>query len=166
MNGKDIYEYYNNLSSKADKKEYLLSLNEEQKILYKRYWSKLRQDKFKQDKDNVEKYNEIRNKHIKQLREKEPKKMSEQNKKDVKAYYERTKQKKAELDNKLNAVNKLIDAIKAKKARDEMAKLKKERDIKKVLNDIIDTIPKKVDLKVKREYMREYRARKAKEIKK
>jgi hypothetical protein len=170
MNGKDIYEQYNLLSLNA-KKDFLKSLNDDERILLNRYRVKLRQDKFKENKDNVEKYNEIRKEHIKKIRTNDKTKdfYKEKNKRDVKNFRIREKEQKAIIDAKLNLGNKLTDAIKAKKARQELIKLKNEKTnnnvVKSILNDVIDTIPKQADLKKKREYMRNYRAKKANVVK-
>ena len=71
-----------------DRKLYLSTLTEAQRLLYARYNIKVRQDKFKAKKENKQKYNEEK-KHIKELRKNEPNRMKAQNNKDVRAFRER-----------------------------------------------------------------------------
>ncbi len=89
MDGKCFYDMENSQLNLKDRKIYLWTLTEAQKIFYTRYNNKVRQDKFKADEENKEKYNKIRNEHISNLRLKEPEKMREQNIKDVRAFRER-----------------------------------------------------------------------------
>lgn len=113
MDGKIYYDKANEQENQKKKKEYLSTLTEEQLKAYNRYWTKLRQQKFNEDKSHKEEYNKRRNEHIKQLREDEKTKdlMKEQNKKDNKNYRLRQKKKLDEINNKLNEVNKKVVAI-------------------------------------------------------
>ena len=75
----------------------------------------------------------------------------------------REKAKLNEIDAKLKATETFTKVIKALNARKEVIVLKAKKtneDVKDILNDIIETIPKQADLKKKRLYMREYRAKK------
>ena len=78
------------------------------------------------------------------------------------------KEKLGEIESKVKATNTLSDAIKARKARAEMKSLKAStanKDVKDILDSVIDAIPKQADLKQKREYMTRYRAKKRAEKK-
>lgn len=164
MEGQRIYEEASKLNQK-EKKLYLSKLSTEQKLLYTKYWNKIRQQKFNENKENRDLYNEKRNNYIKKLRENKPDKMKKQNIKDVGNFRKKEKSKLEAINKKLNLSNIITDVIKAKKARDELNKLRKEKklkDVKDIVNELIDIIPKKAELKHKSEYMREYRARKAK----
>ncbi len=124
MDGKYLYEMANDQLNLKDRKQYLSTLTEEQRKLYTRYNNKVRQDKFKAKEENKERYNEIRNKHIKELRTNDPEKMKAQNIKDVNAFRGRTKVKEQVIKDK--SVNVLIGAYKAHKARKELKTLAEE----------------------------------------
>ncbi len=79
----------NSQLSMKDRKIFLSSLTEAQRILYTRYNNKVRQDKFKANEENKQKYNVKRKEHIEKLRKNEPERMREQNIKDVRAFRER-----------------------------------------------------------------------------
>lgn len=148
----------------ADRKEYLKSLTETERGFYEKEANKARQKKFNQDPKNVERYNMERRDNIAQKRKEEPIKMAKQNLKDVKAFRERQKQMKEEIEAKLKAKQSLTDAIKARKARIEIKKLKEEKQkeiIGDILDSIIDTIPKKSKDKKNREAVAKHRAKKA-----
>ena len=146
MDGKYIYDTVNSQLNVKDRRVYLSTLTQEQKLLYTRYSNKVRQDKFKAKEANKTKYNEIRKEHIKELRQTNPEKMKEQNVKDVRNFRKKEK-----------AINVLTNAIKARNARKEMNQLK-------VLKAQKAIIPKKLTkeerrqrtLEKKREYMRKY----------
>ena len=162
------YRYYqeaNDQLNPQDKRIYLSTLNQEQRKFYNQYLTKLRQDKFKADEANKKKYNEIRKDHIAELRKIEPEKMAIQNRKDVKAYKLRNKAKATELLLKQNASQTLTDAIRAKKARAEMNKLRIEKQVKKdvsrILNSIIDAVPMERKEKKNREAVARHKAKEA-----
>ena len=148
----DIAERMKTLN-KYEKTQYLKGLTAEQQQKYKRYMTNERQKKYKQDKEKKELANERSRLIMFVNRETKPEYYKEQNKKHNKTYNDKKKQ----------ALKTIADAIKAKKARDTMRKAKADKakqTVKSILNDIIDTIPKKAELKKKAEYMRQYRAKK------
>lgn len=150
------YQYYidmNDQISNKDVKEYIARLSIQQKADLDKYKTLLRQRKFNSVKENKDKYNGIRNEYIKGLRSTEPDRMAVQNRKDVKNYRLRNKEVKAKQT--------LTDAVRARKARAEMNRLRDAKDIAKdILNSIIDTIPKKVQQKKNREAVARHRAKK------
>ena len=167
MDGKYFYEMVNSQLNMKDRKIYLSTLTAAQKLLYTRYNNKVRQDKFKANEENKEKYNKIRKDHITELRKKEPERMREQNIKDVRAFRERERATEQAILKKTKSINTLSDAIKAYKAKKELKALKtakeaaKPKEKKTKAQRTADTLAKK------REYMRKYRAeQKAKENKK
>ena len=170
MDGKYYYDMVNSQLNMKDRKIYLSTLTEAQKTLYTRYNNKVRQDKFKANEENKEKYNKIRKDHITELRKKEPERMREQNIKDVRAFRERERATEEAIFKKTKSINILTDAIKAYKAKKEMKTLKEAKEAKEAAK------PKEKKTKAqrtadalakKREYMRKYRAeQKAKENKK
>ena len=68
MDGKYFYEMVNSQLNMKDRKVYLSNLTEEQRVLYTRYNNKVRQDKFKANNENKEKYNKIRKVYIAEKR--------------------------------------------------------------------------------------------------
>jgi hypothetical protein len=167
MDGKYFYEMVNSQLNMKDRKTYLSTLTEAQKTLYTRYNNKVRQEKFKANEENKEKYNKIRKEHITELRKKEPERMREQNIKDVRAFRERERAAEEAIIKKEKSKRTLTDAIKAYKAKKELKALKtaketaKPKDKKTKAQRTADALAKK------REYMRKYRAeQKAKENKK
>jgi hypothetical protein len=160
MNGEQLY-YTLSQMSMGDKRVFLATLTDAQKLAYKRYSGKMRQQKFNEKPENKEALNTHRREYIAKQRKEKPEEFKQKNIKDVKAFREREKSKLNEIQSKIKATNILTNAIKARKARTEINKLKTEsnnKDVKDILNSIIDTIPKQADLKKKREYMRVYRA--------
>jgi hypothetical protein len=93
MNGEYIYNMANDQLNMKDRKLYLSTLTAEQRLLYTRYNNKVRQDKFKANEDNKNKYNKIRKEYITELRKAEPEKMQKQNIKDVAAFRAREQAK-------------------------------------------------------------------------
>ena len=170
MDGKYFYEMVNSQLNMKDRRIFLSTLTEAQKLLYTRYNNKVRQDKFKANEENKEKYNKIRKDHITELRKNEPERMREQNIKDVRAFRERERATEEAISKKTKSINTLTDAIKAYKAKKEMKTLKEAKEAKEAAK------PKEKKTKAqrtadalakKREYMRQYRAeQKAKENKK
>jgi len=138
MNGEQLYFTISQMNLK-DKKVYLGTLTEAQKLLYKRHSNKLRQQKFNEKPQNKEALNKHRKEYIAKQRAQKPEEFQKQNIKDVRAFREREKSKLEEIHAKVKAstINK---------------------DVKDILYYIIDTIPKQAELKKKREYMRNYRA--------
>jgi hypothetical protein len=160
MNGEYIYNMANDQLNMKDRKLYLSTLTAEQRLLYTRYNNKVRQDKFKANEDNKNKYNKIRKEYITELRKTEPEKMQQQNIKDVAAFRAREQAKLNEINKKM-AINTLTNAIKARKAKKEMNELKaakttqaaaKPKSKKTKAERTADALAKK------REYMRQYRA--------
>ena len=172
MDGKYYYEQANDQLNLKDKKEYLGRLTPEQRKLYDKYYNKKRQEEHRKKvkQEDPEKHEEIKKmkaEYKAELRKAEPTKYKELNKRDVKNHRARNKAKEEEILAKVrkNAVHTLTDAIKARKARQELNKLnekKAKKDIAKdILNDIIDTIPKKAKLKKNNEALKRHRAKKA-----
>ena len=145
--GYNYYQEAHDQISGMDKKLYLSRLTPEQKKYYTQYLGWLRQIKFSSDPENKMKYNERRNKHIKELRTnvETQEKMKEQNKKDVNNFRMRNKAKTTEIIAKQKSINTLTDAIRARKARMEINKLRDEKkvknDVSSILNSIIDAVP-------------------------
>ena len=124
MDGKYIYDMVNSQINVKDRRVYLSTLTQEQKILYTRYNNKVRQDKFKANEVNKTKYNDIRKEHIKELRINNPEKMKAQNIKDVRNFREKEKSILKGIKDKENALNTLTNAIRARKSRKEIDILK------------------------------------------
>ena len=143
MNGEQLYFTISQMTLQ-DKKIYLATLTEQQRMLYKRYGNKLRQQKYNEKPENKEKLNEHRRQYIAKQGEEKPEEFKKQNIKDVKAFREREKAKLEEIEEKLK----------------KQEKEKTAEELKEIVYDIIETIPKQADLKKKREYMREYRQKK------
>ena len=148
MNGEEIYNKVRSISNMTERKQYLAILSEEEKKLYTRYGTKLRQKKFNENPDKKTEYNKIRKDYIADQRLAKPDLYKARNIKDVKAFREREKAQKEEINNKLKSVNTLTDAIRARKARKEMEAL---RQIKAAAKQKAEILAKK------REYMRRYR---------
>ena len=148
MNGEDIYNKVKSISNMTERKQYLAILSEEEKKLYTRYGTSLRQKKFNQNPDKKTEYNKKRKDYIADQRLAKPDLYKARNIKDVKAFREREKAQKEEINNKLKSVNTLTDAIRARKARKEMEAL---RQIKAAAKQKAEILAKK------REYMRRYR---------
>jgi hypothetical protein len=164
MDGKYFYDMANSQLNMKDRKSYLSTLTEEQRKLYTRYCNKVRQDKFKADEENKEKYNKIRKDHIEKLRKNEPERMREQNIKDVRAFREREKATEEAILKKTKSINILTDVIKAYKAKKEMKRLKEAKEAAKPKEKKTKAQRTADALAKKREYMRKYRAeQKAKE---
>jgi hypothetical protein len=163
MNGEQLYYTLSNMDLK-DKRAFLATLSDNDKLLYKRHSNKVRQQKFNEKPENKSALNAHRKEYIAKQRLQKLDEFRKQNIKDVKAFREREKTKLNEIQAKVKATNTLTDAIKARKARAEMRSLKStkaNKDVKDILNSIIDTIPKQAELKQKREYMTRYRKKKA-----
>ena len=114
--------------TKLEKTEYLRSLTAEQQLLYRRYKDNQRQKRYKENPTNRKKANELSKERMRELRSGEPEKYAEMNREHNKKYNEKLKALKSKAD----AVKTLTDAIRAKKARREMAKLKAEKEAKVV----------------------------------
>ena len=159
MDGKYIYEMANNQINMKDRKIYLSTLTEEQRKLYTRYNNKVRQDKFKANEENKEKYNKIRKEHIAELRKTQPERMKEQNIKDVRAFRERERATEEAILKKTKSINILTDAIKTRKARIEMKELKTRKETAQPKEKKTTAQSTAEALAKKREYMRQYRAK-------
>ena len=167
------YKYYIDIQdqlNKEDVKIYVSRLTTQQKADLEKYKTLLRQRKFSSIEENKDKYNDKRNEYIKNLRATEPEKMAIQNKKDVKNHRLRNKAKEEAILNKLakaketEAKQTLTEAIRARRARAEMNKLKEKQQnkeiVKDIINDIIDIIPKKAQQKKNRESVAKHREKK------
>ena len=169
MNGEQLYFTLSQMNIK-DRKATLATLTENQKVLYKKYSNKMRQQRFNEKPENKEKLNEHRKIYIAEKRKENPILFQEKNNKDVRAFREREKAKLKEINDKLKANNIITDAIKVRKAKKELIILKDEKQakekqeniniIKDVLFNIVDNIPVEAQRKKNREYMRKYRAKK------
>ena len=115
-----------NGTTKLEKMEYLRNLTAEQQLLYRRYKDNQRQKRYKENPENRKKANELSKERMRELRSGEPEKYAEMNREHNKKYNEKLKALKSKAD----AVKTLTDAIKARKARREMAKLKAEKEAK------------------------------------
>lgn len=131
---------YHQALKATDRRIFVMSLSQADKILYNRYKNKINQKKYLENPENRKKTNQIRKEHISTLRQIEPDKMKKQNLKDVKAFREREKQKLELIQNKAKSV--LTNAIKNKKARQELDKLKalKKIEASKTAKSMIDDI--------------------------
>lgn len=162
------YRYYQEAQdqiSSMDKRLYLQRLTQEEKKFYNQYLTKLRQDRFKANEENRIKYNDIRKTHIADLRLNQPEKMAIQNRKDVKEFRKRSKAKANELSIKQKATQTLTDAIRARKARAEMNKLRDAKtvknDVSSILNSIIEAVPVESKKKKNRQAVARHKAKKA-----
>jgi len=167
------YNYYQEAQdqiSKMDKKLYLSRLTPEQKRYYTQYLGWLRQTRFSSITENKDRYNRIRNEHIKDLRTSidTQEKMREENLKDVNNYRMRNKAKLNEILTKQKSSQTLTDAIRARKAKAEMNKLRIEKenrekvknDVSSILNSIIDAVPIKSKNKKNSEAVARHKQRK------
>ena len=148
MDGKYIYDMVNSQINVKDRRVYLSTLTQEQKILYTRYNNKVRQDKFKANEVNKTKYNDIRKEHIKELRINNPEKMKAQNIKDVRNFREKEKSILKGIKDKENALNTLTNAIRARKSRKEIdilkeLKLNDDNNKQNLMSKITDAIRNK-----------------------
>lgn len=164
---KEIYDIAQNKGI-GERKVYLSTLTEIEKGYYKKEVNKANQKNFLKNPENKARYNMDRRDNIKRLRQEQPEKMKEQNIKDVKAFRQREKEIKQDIQAKLKidleakAKETLLNAIKARKARAELKEKKEDKNIVgDILNDIINTIPKKAQQKKNKEAVKKHRAKKA-----
>ena len=101
--------------TKQQKTEYLRSLTAEQQLKYRRYKDNQRQKKYKQNPENRKKANELSRVRMEELRSGEPEKYKEMNREHNQTYNKKIRAIKT----KAEALNKISDAIKAKKARQQ-----------------------------------------------
>jgi chromosome segregation ATPase len=137
--------------TKQQKTEYLRSLTAEDNLRYKRYKDNQRQKKYKQNPENRKKANELSRVRMEELRTGEPEKYKEMNREHNQTYNKKIRAIKA----KAEALNKISDAIKAKKARKE-AEIKavekatataekltqKQQEIKQIITEANKTMDK------------------------
>ncbi len=164
------YPYYielNDQISRGDQKEFLSRLTSQQTDYLNQYKALLRQRKWLSNADNRKKSNIERNKIIKKLRETEPARMAEQNRVDVRNHRLRNKIKEEEINRKIKenqSKQTLTDAIRARKARAELNKLKTAKESKQnvsdILNDIIAAVPTESKKKKNREAVARHRSKK------
>ena len=126
MDGEQLYFTLSQMNLK-DKKAMLATLTENQKLLYKRYSNKIRQQRFNEKPENKEKLNEHRKLYIAEKRKENPVLFQQNNIKDVKAFREREKAKLKEINDKLKANEILTNAIKSRKAKKELINLKEAK---------------------------------------
>ena len=126
MDGEQLYFTLSQMNLK-DKKATLATLTENQKLLYKRYSNKIRQQRFNEKPENKEKLNEHRKIYIAEKRKENPILFQQNNIKDVKAFREREKAKLKEINDKLKANEILTNAIKSRKAKKELINLKEAK---------------------------------------
>lgn len=124
------------MESMAERKAYLRTLTEEEKIAYNRYRQKINAKKFNDKPENKKKYNEMRKNHIKYQRELAPEHFQEQNVKDLKNFREREKKKKALLV--------ITNAIRAKKAKEELKRLKEVKEKISGLESLLNNLRKEL----------------------
>jgi hypothetical protein len=127
----------------AERNQYLKGLTEIERTYYNKEANKERQRTFLKNPQNLARYNMERKDNIERKRREEKEKMAEQNRKDVKAFREREKELKAQIEAKIKE--------------EEM----KKQIIGDILNNIIDTIPKKAQQKRNKEAVKRHRAKKA-----
>jgi hypothetical protein len=138
-------------------REQLKALSPEDRIKYNNRLNALRVQRYRElNKEQAKEYNrDYKQTYINLPQNKD--KYKELNRKNVKAFREREKSKLDDINAKLT----LSNAIKAKKARNEMKKLKDDKTksiASSIINDIVDTIPKQVALKKNRERVAKSRA--------
>lgn len=131
-----IYEKASSIVSIGERRKYLATLTDEEKIEYRKYLGKLRQIKFNSNPENKDKYNAKRREHITLLRKNEPEKMKEQNNKDIKEYRKREKAMIENIKKKQEMVNNFIKNNENKKIKKIFDSLKK--------NNTTEPIKKKV----------------------
>lgn len=148
------YMNVNDQLNQKDKREYIGRLTIEEKKNYDKFNTLLRQRKYLNNAENKRIAQEKKKDYIKELRTKEPEKMKEQNKKDVRNHRERNKEKEKELKEKEQRLKKEIEDLKIKKETKEI--------IGDILNDIIETIPKKAQQKKRNEAVAKHREKKKK----
>jgi len=149
-------------------REALKALSATERLEYNKKMNAERVKKYRDaNADKAKQYNnEYKNKYVNRPENKA--KYDKLNREYVKKHRDIQREKLGEIEAKVKATSTLGDYIKARKARTEMNKLKTEttnKIVKDLLNEVIDTIPKKADLKQKREYMTRYRAKKRAEAK-
>lgn len=132
----NIYEKASSILSIGERKKYLSTLTDEEKIEYRKYLGKLRQIKFNSNPENKEKYNNKRKEHITQLRKNEPEKMKAQTNKDIKEYRKREKVMIENIKKKQEMINNFIKNNQNKKIKKIFDSLKK--------NDATEHIKRKV----------------------
>lgn len=108
MDIENIYKKASSIVSIGERRNYLSTLTDEEKIEYRKYLGKLRQIKFNSNPENKEKYNNKRREHITLLRKNEPEKMKEQNNKNTKEYRKREKVMIENIKKKQDIVNNFI----------------------------------------------------------
>lgn len=150
---KEIYEIAQGKEI-GERKKYLGSLTEIERGYYKKEQNKELQRKFNRNPENVARYNMERKDNIQRLRTEQPEKMKQQNLNDVKAFREREKQIKIEIEAKLKK------ELEAKLKREAEEKARNEI-IGDILGNIIDAIPKKVQQKKNKEAVAKHRTKKA-----
>ncbi len=158
---KEIYAIASNMNLK-DRREYLKSLSVQERDLYNKESNKARQAKFNLNSENKEKLNEHRRKYIEEQRKEQPEVFKERNVKDVKNFRLREKEKLDNIQKKLKSVDVLTNALKNKKARMELQKLKQDKlnqvkakvsavlQSKSMIDNIFSNVIDKIPVKRKR----------------
>ena len=127
--------------------------------MYNKESNKARKAKFNLNLENKEKLNEHRRNYIEEQRKEQPEVFKERNVKDVKNFRLREKEKLDNIQKKLKSVDVLTNALKNKKARMELQKLKQVKlnqvkgkvsavlqsksKIDNIFSNVIDKIPVK-----------------------
>jgi hypothetical protein len=157
-------EIFNHIEAfdNIQRRNYLKTLSETEKDAYRKFM-KVKSVLKSRNKNNETKkaYNENQKKLMNDVRNKD--RENDRIKQQIynKTYRNKLKEQKENINAKLNLSNKLTDAIKAKKARMVMKKLKDDNTksiASSIINDIVDTIPKQVALKKNRERVAKSRA--------
>jgi hypothetical protein len=142
-------------------REQLKALSPEDRIKYNNRLNALRVQRYRElNKEQAKEYNRDYKQTFINLPQNKDK-YKELNRKNVKAFRDREKSKLDDINAKLNLSTKLTDAIRAKKARNEMKKLKDDKSksiVSSIVNDIVDAIPKQVALKKNRKRVAKSRA--------
>ena len=158
-------EIFNHIESfdNIQRRNYLKTLSEDERIAYRKFMKVKSVLKSRNKNDETKKaYNDYQNNLMLIVRSKD--REHDRTKQQIynKTYRNKQKELKHSIDAKLNLSNTLNDAIKAKKARNEMKKLKEQKSksiVSSIINDIVDTIPKQSTLKKNRERVAKSRAK-------
>lgn len=160
------YKYFIDIQdqlNKKDAKEYTGRLTQQEKAYLDQFKTLLRQRKYLSNDEKRIKTNKERLDYITNIRKAEPERMAEQNRKDVKNYKARNKAKEEELRQKMRemeAKQTLADAIRARRARQELQALKEVKEDNKIVGEILGKIPQKIKRVKNRKAVKLHRAKK------
>ena len=157
-------EIFNHIEAfdNIQRRNYLKTLTETERDAYRKFM-KVKSVLKSRNKNNETKkaYNDYQNKLMNSVRNNDRENDRIKQRVYNKTYRNKLKEQKETINAKLNLSNKLNDAIKSKKARDELKKLKNDKSksiVSSIVNDIVNTIPKQVELKKNRERVAKSRA--------